>query len=374
MDITEQVDPAVLANARRAMPPPTLVLKGDARARGRTYGDAMQKRIHRSLDSYRGMFETCGISWAQAQAMAAPYEAVIERTFPHLLDELRGLSEGSGVDFASLLALNSRTEILPPNYLAIASAGALDAYANECTAFAVSGSALLAQNWDWIGSQREALVLIEAHPDDGPAYLTVAEAGMLAKIGLNEHGLGVTLNILRSQRDGSQAGMPVHMLLRGLLDCRDLGEARELALGLAYAGSSNILMADAGGAVGSLEASPKGARMIEPDGDVLCHTNHFLHADLAPEEANLAGNLSTVERLSVARARIHEVSDMVSAAALLSDTSAGFDSVCRFPNPAMPAPAAIETVVGVIMDLRSRRMHVSGAQPCVSAFHAYTLH
>lgn len=338
----------------------------------------MGERIARSLASYRRLFETCGITWSQSVETAHRYERVIGEHFPTLLDELHGVAQGSGVDFGSLLALNCRTEILPPDYLvqAAAEAEAAADMGNECTAFATARGGepvLLAQNWDWVGLQRDALVLIESHPDEGPAHLTVAEAGMLAKIGLNEHGFGVTLNILRSRLDGSGVGMPIHILLRGLLDCRDLEDARGLCSALTFAGSSNVLMADAGGSIASLEASPAGARFVEADEGRLCHTNHFLNAELAEHESNLAANLSTEARLARARERIDEVRDVASAERVLSDTTNGLNSICRFPDEAVPEHLRIETVLGVVMDLGARTLHLSGAQPSESGFEAVTL-
>ncbi|MEZ5651462.1 MAG: C45 family peptidase [Burkholderiaceae bacterium] len=369
-------DDAARRLAAQATRPPRIVLRGSARARGREYGTHMAERIERSLQAYRLLFETCRIDWQQAVALARPLEVHVARHFPHLLEELHGIAEGCGADYGSLLALNSRTEILPPNYLALATEGLVSESADECTAFATAraGEAvLLAQNWDWVGMQRDALVLIESHPDDGPAHLTVAEAGMLAKIGFNEHGFGVTLNILRSTRDGSQDGVPIHMLLRGLLDCRDLAQARERVAAMQFAGSSNVLMADAGGSIASLEASPAGARFVEADQGRLCHTNHFLDPELAEHEANLASSLSTEVRLRTARACIDAVHDVPTAVSLLSDTSCGLESICRFPDASLPLHARIETVLGVIMDLSDRTMHLSGAQPSESAFEAVLL-
>ncbi len=68
---------------------------------------------------------------------------------------------------------------------------------NECTSLATASSdtVWLAQNWDWCGTQREALCLVDAKTGSGLRYFTVTEAGMLAKIGLNSAGFAVTLNI-----------------------------------------------------------------------------------------------------------------------------------------------------------------------------------
>lgn len=358
--------------------PLQISLHGSAAVRGQAYGAAARSRIERSVDSYQRMFAAVDLPWQEAIDRAAPFEQEIADVFPVIIEELRGVAAGSGMDFGSLLALNCRTELLPANYLALVGKSSTanlpdGGQVNECTSFAVadgSANVLLAQNWDWVGAQREALVTLDQHPDDGPSHLTVTEAGMMAKIGFNEHGLGVTLNILRSHEDGQRTGMPVHALLRGLLNYRDLQEALEVALSLRYCGSSNVLMADASGNIASLECSPRGAvalpATVEGSRATLCHTNHFCDPALARIDASVAGNLSTTERLQRALEQIHTVSDVQSAGVLLSDTSDGLTSICRFPDPSLPAAARIETVVSTIMDLTARQLHISAAQPSVT--------
>ncbi len=365
--------------------PPRLALTGTATERGRRYGVSAQARIRQSIANYQSMFNAVDLPWDEAVARAAPFEEVIGKVFPVIIDELHGVADGSGVDFPSLLALNCRTELLPSNYLALVSrptgkAAPDGGQLNECTSFAVAdgqANVLLAQNWDWVGVQRDCLVMLDQHPENGPAHLTVAEAGMMAKIGFNEHGLGVTLNILRSHEDGSHSGMPVHALLRGLLDCADLDEAVALALSLQYCGSSNVLIADAGGAIASLECSPRGAVALRPEvaGEraSLCHTNHFRDPALAKIDASVAGNLSTTERLEKALENIDTVTDVASAGLLLSDASAGLTSICRFPDPHAAPAARVETVVSTIMDLTARQLHISAAQPSITPYETISL-
>ena len=83
---------------------------------------------------------------------------------------------------------------------------------------------------------------------------------MLAKIGLNDAGFALGLNILRSPRDGAQPGVPVHVLLRHLLDrCASLADLRErlarLATSLGFAAASNVPCADAAGHAASFEVT-----------------------------------------------------------------------------------------------------------------------
>ena len=373
---------------------PRIELAGGARARGRRYGEAAGQQIAVSVSCYGEMFAVCGMNWQQVAERARPFEAVIERAFPSALEEISGIAEGSGVPFSTLLALNARTELLPPDYrarvAALAGAAPLAGGAiNECTSFAVAPTASprqgtgagdgvwLAQNWDWLGGQRAALVLLAVTPSQGPRYLTVTEAGMLAKIGCNRHGLGVTLNILRSFDDGQQPGMPVHILLRALLSCESVAQALEFARAQPhYTSSSNVLMADAGGAIASLECSPRGLRELRPVAGKLWHTNHFIDPEQAGYDANLAGNTSTIARYGAADELLgSDLAPMSLAAAtrVLSDERAGFDSICRFPDPAVPRAARIETVASVVMNLTKRELWLSSAQPSLGGFAHHSL-
>src|SRR5512134_918470 len=240
---------------------PVVEVSGGAFERGRMHGELGRDRVERSLANYARLFEYYGMPWDEAQRRGAPYRDVVGGFDAGLLEEMEGIARGAGRPFSEILALNARTEVLPPTFLTGADAG-------ECTAIAVTpagsatGGTLLAQNWDWVGAQREALIVLRIPESDAPACLTLTEAGMLAKIGLNAGGVGVCLNILRSVFDGTQAGVPVHVLLRALLKRKSVRDAIEFCSTLAFGGSSNILMADRGGEVASLEFSPRGLKVV----------------------------------------------------------------------------------------------------------------
>ena len=51
--------------------------------------------------------------------------------------------------------------------------------------------------------------------------LTLVEAGLLAKAGLNAHGIGVVTYGLTCTDDKGGPGLPCHVLLRALLDAPD---------------------------------------------------------------------------------------------------------------------------------------------------------
>jgi len=380
-----------MAPLKHHNPLPKVVVTGDFSSCGTMTAQACSERIEKSLATYKKIFALCDISWQNAIQQAQLHLPVIKEFAPHLLDELEGIAAANtaiGINSESLLALNCRTEILPPDFLlrAMATDGSVtgdsknkSSYLNECTSLAIArpqSQVWLAQNWDWIGLQREALIVLHAQPHNSPAYITVTEAGMLAKIGFNDKGLGVSLNILRSHDDGQSPGMPVHFLLRALLECSNVDEACDFAVRLPYASSSNILIADESGNMASLEISPRGCRVLSPDNkqnQQLCHTNHFLNAELAQKDAGLAGNISTIKRLSAAQRQLPEIEDFSDIKTLLSDDTEGSESICRFADTALSEIAQIETVVGVAMNLSERTLMVSAAQPSISEFSEHQL-
>jgi isopenicillin-N N-acyltransferase-like protein len=361
---------------------PIIEIEGSARNRGRQHGAQARARIERSVATYARLFAFCGIDWAGAQKLGAGYRDLIGDLDPELLEEIEGIAAGSGRHVNEILALNSRTEILPPTYpgqphpdrqsiAACNVSGGIPDW-GECTSIAIqpamstTGSTLLAQNWDWLGAQRAALVLLRGTESDGSTYLTLTEAGMLAKIGLNSHGFGVCLNILRSSDDGSKPGVPVHVLLRALLKRRSVDDAVAFASKLSFGASSNVLCADAGGKTAALEFSPRGLDVIRGARAALCHTNHFIAPEAAKHQASLAPSLSTyprlerVESLAGAHRGGYSPEDLQE---MLRDESAGFLSICRRPDPSVEAEARMETVASVVMDLGEQVMHVAPDVP-----------
>jgi len=361
---------------------PLIEISGSAHERGQQHGREAKARIERSIATYARLFAYCGIDWQGAQRLGAAYRTVIGDLDPALLSEIEGIAAGAGRKVDEILALNARTEILPPSYPgephpdrgSIAAANSKQGVPDwgECTAVAVkpaqsaTGATLLAQNWDWLGAQRAALVLLRVRHPGGASCLTLTEAGMLAKIGLNSRGFGVCLNILRSADDGSHPGVPVHVLLRALLERDSVADAIAFAAKLAFGASSNVLCADASGDTAALEFSPRGLEVVRGADAALCHTNHFLAPAAAKHQASLAPSLSTVPRLAriTALTGAHQGKfSTLDLQRMLRDESDGYLSICRSPDPALAPEACIETVASVVMDLGERVMHIAPDVP-----------
>jgi isopenicillin-N N-acyltransferase-like protein len=355
---------------------PIVEVSGSAYERGRLQGGIARDRIERSVANYAHLFAFCGISWDEAQQRAGTYRDPIGALDAGLLEEIEGIAAGSGRKPGEILALNARTELLPPNYLSKAGVPS-----GECTAIAVraavsaTSGTLLAQNWDWLGTQREALILLRVPESDHPGLLTLTEAGMLAKIGMNTLGFGICLNILRSVGDGKKPGVPVHVLLRALLGCRTVADAVALTSKLSFSASSNVLCADVTGEAASLELSPFGVRVVPGTEGTLCHTNHFIASGTEGWQLELADNLSSEPRLERARRHAaaletHGIEDLKT---LLRDESEGFLSICRRPDPSLAEEGRIETVASVIMELARATIHVAPDIPTLTEYRRVSL-
>jgi isopenicillin-N N-acyltransferase-like protein len=299
------------------------------------------------------------------------YRECIHWTDPELIEEMDGIARGAGVQLADILALNCRTEILPASFFSNSGEG-VDW--SECTAIAVSprgstdGHCWLAQNWDWLGRQRAALVVLHTRDSYGTEIATLTEGGMLAKIGLNGHGMAVGLNILRSVDDGARPGVPVHILLRHALSQFSLAAFRKrlaaIMKGPGFGAGSNIPAADATGDIGCFELSPAGWAEHQSQDGVVVHTNHFLCAPLSERQAELGLTLSTESRLLCASS--HATQRPLSTASieeLLRDESDGFVSICRRPDPNLPVAARLESVAGIRIDCSARRWWIAPNVP-----------
>jgi isopenicillin-N N-acyltransferase-like protein len=300
--------------------------------RGEAFGRAQAGPIANTLAVYRRMFaETHGIDAREAGAEVRLPDAARE--------EIAGIARGAQQDELELRAANARTEIL-------AGAGP-----TECSVVGAGG--LLAQNWDWHPAFAESTVIwIVQHP--GGWFATLTEAGLLAKIGLNDAGLGVCLNLLATTADGGLDGTPIHILLRRTLEtCRTVDEAIALITEAKTTASSAVTVATPGD-VATVELSPGGANVIR--GSVGAHTNHFLEPpragrDTVPEEFP-----STIPRLEVIRGQ-----PLLDA---LRSHEGHPKGVCRHLDPADPWVEQTVTVASVIMNLAALRFHVAAGQPC----------
>src|SRR5688572_17658048 len=164
--------------------------------------------------------EAAGLPRAGLLDAGARVGAVLDVRSPDLVRELEGMAAGAGQPVELLLAVNARTELLAGTPAAECSViGSLDG----------PGGCTVAQTWDWHPALASAWVLWSVELSGGRWFTTLTEAGVLAKIGVSGSGLCCALNFLSSSADRGVGAVPIHVLLRELLDrCASLEEALEL--------------------------------------------------------------------------------------------------------------------------------------------------
>jgi isopenicillin-N N-acyltransferase like protein len=358
---------------------PHVRVAGTAEQRGRQYGEQAAARIHRSVSAYREVFaHVAGWDWATVRAEAARFEAPIAAFGPRYLAEMRGLAAGAGLDFLDVLAINVRTEVM---FAAKARQAAdISARPGECSAFAVApapgggGPTLIGQNWDWLPHVADTVVVLEARQDEGPDFVTVVEAGLLAKTGMNSSGLGLVTNALVTADDAGEPGLPYHVLLRSILDAENVSDALTALQAGFRSSSANYLIAHRDGVVLDVEGSPgdfSRLYVVFPDGDgIALHTNHFLSERFARRDVSVWAMPDSPVRLQRLRAGVAAAPDHSLAAfrALLSDHANYPSGICCHPDPRMaPADQGL-TATSVLMDLAAGRMWLTDGNPCTEPY------
>ena len=335
--------------------------------------------MRRSVSAYREVFaELAGWDWPTVLAEAARFEAPIAAYRPQYLAEMRGIADGAGLDFADVLAINVRTEVMFAAKARQAAAGADRGSSGpaECSSFAVAPApgrpapTLLGQNWDWLPHTAETVVVLESRQDDAPDFVTVVEAGLLAKTGMNSSGLGLVTNALVTSDDTGEPGLPYHVLLRAIMDCENVSDAITALQAGFRSSSANYLLAHRDGIAVDVEASPgdfSRLYLLYPGDDgVVLHTNHFLAERFAGRDVSVWAMPDSPVRLQRLRAGVRAAADpsLATFRALLSDHANYPSGVCCHPDPRMPRHDQGMTATSVLMNLEARRMWVTDGNPC----------
>lgn len=358
---------------------PHVRVEGGPRERGRGYGEQARDRVRRSIEAYREVFaHYAGWDWTKVTAEASRYVEPIERFGPSYLEELNGIAEGAGVGFDDLLAINTRTEVM---FAAKARAAEVESRrVGECSAFAVlpeasiDGHTLIGQNWDWLLHAFDTCIVLEARQDEGPDFVTVVEAGLLAKTGFNSSGVGLATNALVTDVDLGEPGVPYHLALRGMLDAENLADVLATAQRGFRSSSANYLVAHADGIAVDIEAMPgdfSRLLLLFPEDGVLLHTNHFRSPELDAKDVSLwvmPDSPFRLERLRSAVAAAGPKLSIDTFRATLADHADHPSGICCHPDARMDPEDRGATVASVLMDLDAKRMWIADGNPCSTPY------
>jgi isopenicillin-N N-acyltransferase-like protein len=329
--------------------------------------------VRRSVEIYRAVFDYyAGWSWDRVTKHALRFVDPIHDAHPSHVEEMQGIAEGAGLELADVVAINVRTELM---FSAVARQAAV-----ECTAFAALPEAtldrhlLVAQNWDWKPHAVDSVIVLEVERDDGPDFVTVVEAGLLAKTGMNAAGIGLVTNALVSDRDHGDPALPYHVLLRAILDAETLPEALDAVTRHPRSSAANYLIAHRDGMAVDIEAAPGDFSQVWLDFPVdglVIHTNHYVCETAGVKDVTRWFAPDSPFRFHRARQLLEAERGRISFDVVrrtLGDPMSHPLGICKHGNPKQDELERSVTVASVVYDLTTSHVQIADGLPCETAF------
>jgi isopenicillin-N N-acyltransferase like protein len=308
---------------------------------GRAYGEAADEQIATAMAFFEKVASTHDSHLSDVEPAMGPFIDSARSHLPILVDEMEGIGEGSGAGFEAIALLNCLEEIWP---------------FDSCTTV-VTGR-YLAHAEQWLAGHG-GVTLIEARPDDGPAFVAPSSPGCLAATGMNASGFAQGIDSL--QRDDDRTGVPRTFVARLALGATSVDRAIEAASIENRAGGYAHVLASATRRV-VVETSATG--VVELEG-MRAHTNHYLSEP--PPETSKEGSQSRLHR---ARELLQQADDdLDSCMALLSDHEGDPQSICLHEQGLQ----GDTTVFGMVCDLHTGVVTFSDGPPCEGRWHEATV-
>lgn len=327
---------------------PFIRLTGSPRERGLAHGKAAKELIEKNIAFYKRLLKLDdAVLLEQAKKLAG----VIGTFRPEFIQEMDGIAEGAGVEPGYVYMINARTELLALG----------DTVQSECATFYFPQTSLLFENWDWSEPSKELTVLLHITLPTGATILTFTEAGMLGKVGMSSAGFGVAFNYLYP--NGALNGLPIHALLRAILECSSYDEALNLLKNTDLTGTSgNILLANAQGQATNFELSGTSATPIPTTGKFFAHTNHYIGGVENDPEAGAGFLHNSFERYTRTQEVLGNLSsfNVAEAEQVLTERGAGDGMLCRdFIPEEAGHTMGTGTIASIVMDLPNKTMHLA---------------
>lgn len=332
---------------------------GDPERRGHAYGAAAADEIRHNVAHYREHLRRS--RGARPEQLDAAMQRVAEQVadgYADALAEIDAVAAGAGLTRTDVLLVNARSE-------------ALQALAGECTTAAVlpersvDGHTLLTQNWDWLCGSAGGVVLLRSTDEHSTTYVSLHEAGMLARGGVNSHGVGVVGNFLESPDDRRRLGVPLPVSGQRMMRSRTLADVLDVVHEGRRTISTNYLVASAEGLAVDLETTPSTAHALLPERGLIVHANHYR----TPGIVDLGVRRTTDSSYRDWRLRelldAHDRVGVPQLQAALRDTRGAPRSISRLPSGSPPD----STLASLVMDLDTRELWITDGPPSQRPYH-----
>ncbi len=341
--------------------------QSDPVKRGQVYGEAAGNSIKKLLEIYKELFfKNSGLAWNKILPMLDPYIDKTKAFAPELLDEIKGIATGANLTFKDIFAINARSEILFD----------LNIFTDECsTLVALPGSTknrstILAQNWDWYKETESCQVILKiAQRENIPSIVTFTEAGQLAKIGMNNAGIGLVVNTLSADR--AKVGIPWIFISRRILESSRMTQAMGSVLNSPKGHSMNFLIAHEDGEAVDIETSCIENNIIFPQKNTLAHTNHYIEPCIGFKD-NKKGHHnpapSSYFRLNRINKLLTQMDGKLKIESIQNILKDHFDhpfSVCLHDSDEFtPITQTSKTCLSIVMDLSQKTIFYTKGNPC----------
>ena len=332
--------------------------------RGVEFGSHHATEVGRTVAAYRALFAAkAGGPFDVDHWGEAAWQRIGELA-PAMAEEIAGIATGAGLPVHLVAALNARTELL-----AVAAPLGVD----ECSTVVSLPSGrrpVACQTWDWYAAMADGWLHWTIPHPDGRVVRTITEYGVLGKIGVNGHGVGVLFNMLHHENDApGEIGLPVHLLSRQLLDAATgIDDALTLASAAKTSASTALTVVegrDDGGDAVSIELFPGGPGVLAPTDGLLVRTNHFVSDEGRDGcQAATIGPGSALRRetlLDRCGGLVPDTADQVVAA---MHHHADVGGVCAHPDPEMDPVLQHATLATVAVDAAASRLSATPGGPC----------
>ncbi|MGZ3609006.1 MAG: C45 family autoproteolytic acyltransferase/hydrolase [Ktedonobacteraceae bacterium] len=350
---------------------PLVISTGDPFTRGFHLGSSEKERVKHTITAYMGIFaQTSGLHHEAVLSHAERFMPSIAQYAPHLLDEMRGIAQGAGRDIREIVAINVRTELMYGVTRQL-----------ECTSIGINenastdGHIRVAQNWDWRSTLRGTLILWALQPEEGHDVFTLTEAGMVGKIGINSSGLAMCINLLKSDTDHAGPAVPMHIILRRVLeDAHSVEEAVTLIKETDRCTSCFHMLVDRRGALAGVEATPAGQYVLRSASGVLTHANHCTSPELFIHDSNAREFPETLARGEHAQTLASKQKiDVHFLQSILTDHKTAPGSICLHVEPDIPLIENYESIASIIFDLTAGTVDIAEGPPCKNAYRCLLL-
>ncbi len=341
-----------------------IVVEGTPKELGRQIGEAARDEVRGFCQvALARVQRTVDISSEKAMSIANKCIDLARRYSSDMIDELEGTAEAAGISLADLMLLQVRNQ-----------------FTNEpesgCTSLAVARSedgTVVAQNWDNDPALDEFTVVLTRRPTGKPALTTLTQAGLISYIGFNDAGIGACLNTLPAP--SRAIGVPHYFTLRGIYESDSLDSGVGAVKRAERAIPANIMLATPQGPA-DLEITIDDVHVLRDENSgCVTHTNHCLHPDLEPINADFPELIQSQPR----KRRVDELletagrsSDVNAIKHILSDHENYPTSICRHQNND-PETGFWQTVFSVIIEPQAKQMHVARGTPCDHPFETYRM-